>query len=192
MYSPPSYRSRNASLPSDHSLSFTQPPIFQSAPRLSTPNSRTSLPQAPTTPYVSHGTIAETARPQAPRKIHSFVASDPFRLFRDGDSIDVTSDGLTFDDIPTAEFAPRTELSQGRVSNHHGALPGQTFRGSLPNITPPPVRRYYPRSSSPIQSTTYPLLNNSRAPEAPINQIPKNAPFTSSYQVGWILVSVGK
>ena len=54
--------------------------------------------------------------------IYAFVANDPFRVFRDDDKIDLLSDGLTFDDIPTAEYARGTELSQGRVINLHGAL----------------------------------------------------------------------
>ena len=63
-------------------------------------------------------------------------------MFRDDDKIDVPSDGLTFDDIPTAESTRGTELSQDRANNLHGALPSQTFGGSFPNSAPPPAETY--------------------------------------------------
>ena len=106
-----------------------------------------------TTPYVPHGTIiAQAVKSQAPSKIYAFVASDPFRVFHDDDKIDVPSDGLTFDDIPTAESIRGIELSQGRVINLHGDLPSQTFGGSLPNSAPPPAETYA-QGPRPTQST---------------------------------------
>ena len=211
---PPPYRSQSAvTLQSDHSLGPTRTPVPQSHPRPfhSIPNARASRPQAQrfvqsapprsngppgtvplrplsSTPYVPHGTIAQAVKPQAPRKIYAFVASDPFRVFRgDDDEIDLPSDGLTFDDIPTAESTPGTELSQGRVNNFHEVLPSQTFGGSLPNNAPPPAETY----AQGLRPTFYPPLNHSlsKAPEeAPIDQMPDAVPSISNYQVNYCQV----
>ena len=191
-----------------HSIPSARPPVPQSAPRFYSiqnapasrpqcPSQRVSLPvplaprykdfrstvpsrQSFSTSQIPHGTIAQTVKPQTLRKIHAFVASSPFRVFRDDDNIDVPSDGLTFDDIPTAESAPGTELSQGRVNKFHGALPNQTL-GGLPNSAPPLAGRYA-QSSSPTQSISH-NSRPSREPEVLINQMPDTVPPISNYQV---------
>ena len=83
-----------------------------------------------------------------------------------------------------------TELSQGRAKNLHGALPSQTFGGSLPNSEPSPAETYA-QGPRPTQSTYHPPLNHSlsKAPEeAPINQMPETVPSISGYQVNYCQV----
>ena len=187
------------SAPRFYSIQHARPHIPQSAPRFySIQNAPASRPHQSndlrgtvpsqqsfsTSPYVPYGTIAQTVKPQIPRKIHSFIASSPFRVFRDDDNIDVPSDGLTFDEIPTAGSATGTELSRGRDNNSHGASSNQTF-GGLSNSAPPLAGRYA-RSSSLTQPISHSPLNNSqplREPEVLINQMPDTVPPISNYQV---------
>ena len=186
---PPPYISQSiATLQSDHSSGPTRPPIPQSHPQPfhSIPNAHasSSRPQAhrfdqsapprfnvppgtvpsqqpfPITPYPPHGTIAQAVRPQVPRKINAFVASNPFRMFRDDDKIDIPSDGLTFDDIPTAEFSPG-------------------------NSAPPPAGTYA-QGIRPIRPIFYPTSDNllsSRASDLSTDQTSNFVPSNSDYQV---------
>ena len=103
----------------------TSSPLQQSAP--STPSMHSELyhlPSAPTPqghsmfPGVSQPFVSQTSglhfghipspnqttnsNPQIYRSANGFVASDPFRVTHRNEKVDAPSDGLTFDDIPTA------------------------------------------------------------------------------------------
>ena len=103
----------------------TRSPLQQSAP--STPSMHSEsyhLPSAPTPqghsmfPGVSQPFVSQTSglhfghipspnqttnsNPQIYRSANGFVASDPFRVTHRNEKVDAPSDGLTFDDIPTA------------------------------------------------------------------------------------------
>ena len=75
--------------------------------------------------------IVQVVQPQTSgRRVDAFVASDPFRVSHGDDKVDAPSDGLTFDDIPTAVSDQEHNFPQG----YYDFLPQ--------SIVPVPQRRF--------------------------------------------------
>ena len=90
--------------------------------------------------HVVYNSIGQTTAPQTSRKANAFVASDPFRVTHQNERVDAPSDGLTFDDIPTAGRPPGPALARPSRSYSLPAMPTQSrYAGevhqsySLPN-----------------------------------------------------------
>ena len=143
-----------------HSWGPTQPSIPQSAPPqpfqplrsqtfgspfgpVSSRQPFSTTPHFPPTRTSSFSRYdSKTADQQTSRRANVYVASDPFQVSHGNDKVDAPSDGLTFDDIPTAGSAPVP--SPQRVPPQPYSLPSRP--GETPQqFIPPPL--FY---SSPI------------------------------------------
>ena len=152
----------------------------------------------------AYNSIGETT---APRNANVFVASDPFRVsHRKEKKVDAPSDGLTFDDIPTAgsppapvpsrpyrSYSPPTMPAQSRYARMAQQTTPQSY--SLPNRPTPQAQstsQFYdtsnapkPQPSQPIYAGTsqhFPQPNSSQfysIPNAPTPQIHTGAPQPS-------------
>ena len=199
---PQPYGCQSAFTPQSHSSGHTRPqsgppqsaPPQSGSPQLAQsapPRSRLyslPTPQAPsTTSQPFRRSQSQSYGPQfgyVPSR-QPFVANDPFRVSHGDNKVDAPSDGLTFDNIPTAGPAPGPRFYQGVVNGSYsgGALPSQpTFGGNLSNNAPPPGTHEQSHSN---QLGTYTPSHNAWQPEgAPEPQIqlqmPSNAPPTGS------------
>ena len=178
---PQSYRVPGASTPRDQSsyAGVSQQFIPQSAPP-----QLYCLPGASTPPFGhvpsrkpysaslrSHRTAssrynsnAQATGPQTSRKANVFVASDPFRVSHRNEKVDSPSDGLTFDDIPTA--GPSARSTRNRrfrsqslpiVQPRYAGTPQQFTPHSLPNTFTPRTQSIH--VGTPQQFTPHSLPN---------------------------------
>ena len=85
--------------------------------------------------------IGQTTAPQTFRKGDAFVASDPFRVTHRKENVDAPSDGLTFDDIPTAGRPPGPVLTRPYRSYSLPSMPTQSrYPGTTPQSHSLPMR----------------------------------------------------
>jgi hypothetical protein len=78
--------------------------------------------------------------PQTYRKANGFVASDPFRVTYRNEKIDAPSDGLTFDDIPTAPR--RSQFSRMPTQSRYAGTAMPTPQASQPINTGTPTSQF--------------------------------------------------
>ena len=108
--------------------------------------------------------IAQTTGPQTIKKTNGFVANDPFRVTHGNEKVNSPSDGLTFDDIPTAGSSSGPTLSRPSrsyslpsmpIQSRYSGTPQQFTPHSLPNMLTPQAQSIH--AGTPQQSTPHSL-----------------------------------
>ena len=90
---------------------------------------------------IAYDSIGPTTNPQTSRKANAFVASDPFRVTNRKEKVSAPSDGLTFDDIPTAGSLPGPAFTGPSRSYSLPIIPTQSrYAGTVPYSNSLPIR----------------------------------------------------
>ena len=89
----------------------------------------------------AYDSIGQATNPQTFKKANAFVASDPFRVTNRKEKVNAPSDGLTFDDIPTAGSLSRPTSTRPSRSYSLPTVPTQSrYAGTVPYSYSVPIR----------------------------------------------------